>query len=313
MFNNITLIRYDADFATEIERLKVPITFASKEKYMSKISNENLTPTVREVYPRLSYELLGLHYDAPRKQSSIQRYATLDTANNSIVYAGYQASPYNLDFKLNVHARNIEDFAQIVEQILPMFQPDFTPTVDLLTYLKIPKDVRISLRGIDPVITYEGAMADETRDISGVLTFTMEAYFFGPVTSVPIIKKVYSNVYASPIVSTQIFNLSGTGSNGKYSLDDTVYQGFSPNDATAQAHVIRYENGPTFKRLIVDQVVGNFVVNVAVKSITTNANYILASFVDPPKPAFSFVVEPNPLTANANSDFGITFTTLNPW
>lgn len=306
VFNNITLKRMNADFTTEIERIKVPILWAAKEKYVQKITNESETPAVQTVLPRMSFELIGMTYDSTRKQQNMQRFATRNATDNSVVWATYMPSPWNLDFKLSVHTRNMEDLFQIIEQIIPFFQPDYTPTANLVENLRIPKDVKITMRQLDPEFGYEGALGDGTRDITCTMLFTMHAYFFGPVTSEKIITKVITNVYVDQ-TGPILINL-GDG-DGVYPDDDTVYQGNNSNFATASGIVRnKYFWGNT-RQLLVQVTAGTFNVNTAIKSLSGNGHYIMSSFAANNSPVATFTVTPSPLTANADSTFGIDIET----
>lgn len=309
VFNNITIKRMNADFTTEIERIKVPIVWAAKEKYIQKNANESETPAVQTVLPRMSYELTGLTYDPSRKLQNVQRYATLDTTSNSVVWNAYDAAPYNIDFRLNIHTRNLEDLFQIVEQILPYFQPDYTPTANLLDNLRIPKDLKIIMRNVTPEFGFEGALGDGTRDIFCSMIFTMQAFFFGPVLSSKVITKVITNVYVDrpgPILVNM-----GDGE-GVYREDDTVYQGNTSAFATASG-VLRnvYFSGNT-KQLVIDVTEGTFRANSAIKSMSANGSYMMLSKVDALTPAFTFTATPSPLTANADSVFDIHIEPDNP-
>ena len=302
VFDNITVKRMNSGFTAEIERIKVPVNWAAKEKYIQRINNSTETPKVQTVLPRMSFELLGLNYDPDRKQQNMQRYATLNTSNNSVVWASYMAAPYDFDFRLNIHARNIEDMAQIIEQILPYFQPDYTPTVNLVDNLDIPKDVKIILRNIQPNFFFEGELSAGTRDVICALTFTLKGYFFGPVSSDKVITKVIANVY-DDIEYTQVFNL-GNGS-GTFADDDVVYQGNNQNFATASGHLFRQYIGANVQQIWVDNITGSFSRNVVIKSASTNASYILSSFDGNNVPIATFTVTPNPVSANSESNFGI--------
>jgi hypothetical protein len=302
VFNNITVKRMNADFTEEIERLKVPVNWSAKEKYIQKIASTSETPLVQTVLPRMSFELIGLNYDASRKQQNLQRHATLNTSNNSVVWAAYSAAPYTLSFKLNIHTRSIEDLGQIIEQILPYFQPDYTPTANLLENLRMPKDIKIVMRSVDPQFGYEGELAESTRDIAASLLFDLNGYFWGPVTSEKVITKVIVNAYAESS-GPVLINL-GDGS-GVFQHDEMVYQGNSTSFATASGQVVTFYNSNVAKQLLVDVRQGNFTVNTAIKSVDGNVSYMMDSFEVNTFPAITFTVTPSPLTANADSIFGI--------
>jgi hypothetical protein len=61
VFNNITVKRMNADFTEEIERLKVPVNWSAKEKYIQKIASTSETPLVQTVLPRMSFECYPQH------------------------------------------------------------------------------------------------------------------------------------------------------------------------------------------------------------------------------------------------------------
>jgi hypothetical protein len=302
VFSNISVRRMNADRTLENERIKVPIIWAAKEKFIQKNANESETPTVQTVLPRMAFELIGIQYDPTRKQQNLQRHATLNTTDNSVVWATYQPAPYNLDFKLTIRTRYIDDMFQIIEQIIPYFQPDYTPTANLVENLQIPKDIRITLRSADPEFAYEGVLGDETRDVTCTMLFTMQAFFFGPIELGKVITKVIANVYVDR-TGPVLINV-GDGS-GNYPDGDLVYQGNNVNFAEASGIVRNvYFQGNT-KQLLIEMRSGEFSANSAIRSSTGNGHYIMTSFADPNSPVITFTVTPSPLTANADSDFGI--------
>jgi hypothetical protein len=301
LFNNITVMRYNDDFTVEIERLKVPVNWAAKEKYTQKMALESETPMVQVVYPRMSFELLGITYDATRKQANMQRHATL-SSNNSLAWSSYSPAPYNLEFRLNIHARNIEDIAQIIEQILPVFQPDYTPTADLIANLDIPKDIKIILRDITPQFGFEGQLGADTRDVAASMTFTMQAFFFGPVALKPLITKVIARVYPEDYEPT-LFALGNGG--GTYIDNDIVYQGNSYTYATATGIVRDFYNQGNTRQLLINVVRGTFRTNIEIMSTSTNASYNLVAFGDNVSPSSVINVTPIPVNVDPRDPFGI--------
>jgi hypothetical protein len=102
--------------------------------------------------------------------------------------------PYNLDIQLYAMAKQSDDALQIVEQILPFFQPDYTLTVNDMADMGIKRDVPIVLNSIDYEDNYQGDFA-ERRAIMYTLSFTAKFYLYGPVTASSVIKKVQVDQY----------------------------------------------------------------------------------------------------------------------
>ena len=104
--------------------------------------------------------------------------------------------PYNLDFTLFVMAKNSDDALQIVEQILPYFQPDYTVTINDMSDMGIKRDVPIVLGSVSYEDNYQGNF-EERRAIIYTLTFTAKFYLYAPVTSDKVIKTVQVDQYTN--------------------------------------------------------------------------------------------------------------------
>ena len=88
--------------------------------------------------------------------------------------------------------KNADDDAQIIEQILPFFRPEFTTQVNLIPEMKIVVDTPIVLNGVTIEDTYEGDF-DTRRALIYNLTFSVKSYLYGPVTNSGIIKRAITN------------------------------------------------------------------------------------------------------------------------
>ena len=53
--------------------------------------------------------------------------------------------PYNLNFELAIMAKNQDDGLQILEQILPFFQPSFNITLNLVPTMDEKRDYPVTL------------------------------------------------------------------------------------------------------------------------------------------------------------------------
>ena len=194
MFNSITIERRD-DAGNIVQVLKVPISYASKQKALARIQQRpNVDDmNVQVIVPRMSFEMTTLNYDFNRKISPLQQNRSI----NSTAYtldAQYAPTPYNINVQLYVYAKNQDDGLQIIEQILPYFNPDYNLTVKAIPQLGIKNDLPIILDGISFEDSYEGGFEDQ-RTIVWTLSFTMKLNFYGPVNKQGIIRKVISSTY----------------------------------------------------------------------------------------------------------------------
>lgn len=323
LFNEITLVRYNKAGTLELERLLVPIIYAQKEKFYARIKQDpDLLKSIQVSLPRISFEIVGLEYDATRKQNSMLRNVNEATATNTTTKTQYVGVPYNYEFSMSIYVRNIEDGWQIVEQILPIFNPNYTLTLDLISTMGIKKDVPVILNSVGYTVDYTGPHdQDDTRVVIFDLLFTVKAFLFGPISDTKIINKANTNIYGSysigsasgggGILGNEIYvlNLMSNGFS-TYKPGELVYTGASLEFAEAKAIVVEHDT--TNKKLYVRDVYGNksgsgaFLANNEIIGIETGATHnVSSSYVSNIKLVIG-TVTPDPANANVNSDFGFT-------
>lgn len=187
LFNNITLKSTDPSSGEILEETKVPLAYGPKQKFLVRLT-DNSTSKVAITLPRLYFEMTGIEYDPTRKTSPIQKYKTIVDDNGNEVKVQYVPVPYNISFELGVIAKSQDDALQIVEQILPYFQPSFSVTLNMIPDMNEKKDVAIVLNNISSEDEWDDSFMDR-RYIAYTLNFTMKSYLYGPYSTTDIIKK----------------------------------------------------------------------------------------------------------------------------
>ena len=187
LFNNIELRR-----STEV--MKVPLAYGPKQKFLARLDQvpDPTNKRVQITLPRISFEINGIQYDSSRKVSPTQKIKfakDVDENKNA-----YMPVPYNLSFELAIISKNQEDGLQILEQILPFFQPHYNLPVKLVPELDETKDVPVVLNSVDYEDDYENNFQTR-RAIIYTLQFTVKTYLYGPVTDSKTIKKVITDFY----------------------------------------------------------------------------------------------------------------------
>ena len=304
MFNNVMLLRNDKQTGEELERIKVPIVYGPKEKYVTRLEQDpELQKEVAITLPRMSYELIGMNYDAARKQNSLLRQAKGNTETR--VKSQYMGVPYNFEFELSVYAKNIDDCNHIIEQILPYFNPDYTVTINPVPEIGFLKDIPIVLNSVSTSTMYEGNY-DTVRYVQASLAFTVKGYFYGPVSDPKIIRKVITNIFNDPSLQAgYVTRLNVTqGNEGSFNVNDTVYQGDGFDNAKAYGTVLSWNPGNA--KLMLGGVQGQFRVGETVRAVSSNAAYQIASFDATPLKLAQITIEPDPLDAQPTDDFGYT-------
>jgi len=211
MFNGITIERKDSA-GNSIQIQKVPLSYSPKQKFLAKIRQQ---PSVDEtnfsiILPRMGFEMTSLDYDPNRKISPLQQNRTLNSATTSS--SQYAPTPYNINVLLYIYVKNQDDGLQIIEQILPYFNPDYNLTLKAIPELDIKNDLPILLTQIQFEDDYEGDMTTR-RAIIWTLSFTMKLNFYGPVSKQGIINRVVANTFRNVDLTNQLQSISVSGTN----------------------------------------------------------------------------------------------------
>jgi hypothetical protein len=202
-FNNIHIDRKDEN-SDVIQTLKVPLSYAPTQKFLARIKqlpNPDTEVRTEVVLPRMSFEMTSIQYDPSRKIAPTQanRVNNTSTVTQTKQFA---PAPYNMGISLYLYSRNQHDALQIVEQILPYFNPDFNLTLKAVPDLNIKNDLPIILDGINYEDDYENDFMSR-RMIIWTLNFTLKLNFYGPVDRQGIIRTAVANTYSNEELTNQ--------------------------------------------------------------------------------------------------------------
>jgi len=196
LFNNIQIVRKNSSGAI-VQSMKVPLAYGPQQKFLARLNADPaLASKVAVTLPRLGFEMNGITYDPSRKLNRVQKFRKVksSTDDSNKLDSQYMPVPYNIEFTLYAMAKNSDDALQIVEQILPYFQPDYTLTVNDMADMGIKRDVPIILNSVSYEDNYQGDFT-ERRAIIYTMTFTAKFYLYGPVTSSGVIKTIQVDQY----------------------------------------------------------------------------------------------------------------------
>lgn len=198
LFNEV-YIKHEEQDGTDYSFIKVPIAYGPIQKFLARIEQKpDLRKRVSMTLPRMSFEMTSLKYDNSRKVSAMQTFKAIKTTDRTEQIKVFMPVPYNIGFQLSIMTKLNDDMLQIVEQILPAFQPNFTLTINLISSIGEKKDVPITLDGINMEDNYEGNYT-ERRALVYTLNFTAKTYLFGPIADSTdgLIKKVQVDYYTN--------------------------------------------------------------------------------------------------------------------
>ena len=196
IFNNIQIKRKDSS-GNITQSIRVPLAYAPKEKFLARLDAQ---PNLDErefaiTLPRMSFEITGIQYDSSRKLTRVQKFKHVKAGKEGkVLNYNYVPVPYNISYNLYSFTASAEEGLQIIEQILPFFQPDYTVTVNAIPELNIKRDIPIVLNSVNYEDTYSGDFS-QRRAVIYTLGFTAKTYLFGPASTQKVVKEVQSDLY----------------------------------------------------------------------------------------------------------------------
>ena len=194
LFNDIVIARLNTA-GVRIQAIEVPIAYGPKEKWLVRLKQDpNLEQNVGITLPRIGFEIVSLNYAPQRKLASTLQNAHLKNSDLNKLNSQYTPVPYDLNILLSIFVKNADDGAQILEQILPYFRPEFTTNIRLIPEMNVVVDTPVVLQDVSIEDTYEGDF-DTRRALIYNLNFSMKAYIYGPVFSQGVIKRAITNLF----------------------------------------------------------------------------------------------------------------------
>ena len=182
LFNNLTIKATNASDSV-VSVTKVPLAYGPTQKFLARLEQQaDLNRSTAMTLPRMSFEFTGLTYDPSRKVTTTQTFVVKDPNTGEETKKGFMPVPYNMQFELAIMCKLNDDALQIVEQILPYFQPAYNLTVELVEGIKEKRDVPVVLENITMQDDYDGDFK-ERRVLLYTLRFTAKTYMYGPVSS----------------------------------------------------------------------------------------------------------------------------------
>lgn len=202
LFNGIYIDRRN-ESGEVVQTLKVPLAYAPRQKFIARIQAQpnSFEQSFQTFLPRMSFEMLGIEYDPSRRVSLVQQNRAVNNTTTTL-NAQYAPTPYNISMNLYLYAKNQDDGLQVIEQILPYFNPDYNLTLNAIPALGIKNDLPVLLNSISYEDDYEGSFT-QRRAIIWTLSFTLKLNFFGPINKQGIIRSSTVSTFSNEALTDQ--------------------------------------------------------------------------------------------------------------
>lgn len=179
MFDGMSVQRLNAN-NNVVQTIAVPISYGPKEKFLARLSADPaLNRPIAVQLPAMSFEIVNMQYDGSRRLQHTNKLVAQGSVPATLT-STYTPVPWNLNFNLYIFIRNADDGAQLLEQILPFFGPEWTNKVNVIPSMNLVMDIPTVLTGVNTEDVYEGGF-DIRRSLIYTLSFVVKGYFYGPV------------------------------------------------------------------------------------------------------------------------------------
>ena len=189
LFNNLKVVRKDGS-GNVLNQIKVPLAYGPKQKFLSRIDATTGSDASMAIkLPRVAFEITNLAIDSTQKLQKrnkvVENHATDSNKKKTLNHI----VAYDIGMSLYILAKNQDDGLQIMEQILPYFQPEYTVTITPVDGFTYKQDVPIVLQSVAIQDDYEGDYITR-RALIYQLDFNMKMKYFGPTKDQGIIKEI---------------------------------------------------------------------------------------------------------------------------
>ena len=199
IFNDIIVQTKDANDSV-VKRFKVPLAYAPKEKFIVRLTQQPdlMDKQFSTILPRMGFEISNIEYDPSRKLNKMSktRMPKVDgntSAQTNKMIFNYNPVPYNITYQLFIFTASAENGLQILEQIVPYFQPDYTVTINMIPKMNLKRDVPIVIGNINYEDNYDGDF-NTRRAVIYTINFTAKTYLYGPTTDAGVVRKVQTDL-----------------------------------------------------------------------------------------------------------------------
>lgn len=190
LFNNLSIVRKDGSGGI-LSQQKVPLAYGPKQKFLARLDQDTGSDATMAIkLPRMAFEITSLSQDSSSKLGKLNKIVENNTSDVTKKKTIDFFTNYDIGISLYIMAKNQDDGLQIMEQILPYFQPEYTVTIKPVDGFDLKQDVPITLTTATITDDYE-ADFQSRRVLIYQLDFNMKMRFYGPTnTNANIIREV---------------------------------------------------------------------------------------------------------------------------
>jgi len=187
-FTDLSIIRKATD-GSETKTINVETIIANKQKFYKRINKKD--QSVRLVLPAISIWNENITYNVDRQKNPFFGSKAFSKESDGIMKYMRSPSPVTMEMTVRMATVYYSDMMQIIETILPEYQPKVTKRVNLIPGLDCGIDMAIVFTGLSQNFDLEmDESPDSLRMLEADLSFEVHTYMFPPIEEKYIAKNI---------------------------------------------------------------------------------------------------------------------------
>ncbi len=178
IFNDMEVVKKDSN-GKILQKIKVPLGYAPRSKVLARLNEQTTGPNIALKLPRMSFEISSMEYDANARVSKHKNYKKVIVGDTLQLNKLGAPAVWKVGFELNILAKTQDEGLQLIEQILPMFQPEYTVTIKDIPTMDITTDTPIVLESVTLNDDYEGDLVTRRAIVYTLVFGTRIRYYRG--------------------------------------------------------------------------------------------------------------------------------------
>jgi len=227
LFNDINIVRKDGNGGI-LSQQKVPLAYGPKQKFLARLDQETGFDAPMAIkLPRMAFEITSLTQDVAQRGQKLNKIVEQHGSDATKKKSIKHYTSYDIGMSLYIMAKNQDDGLQIMEQILPYFQPEYTVSIKPVDGFDFKQDVPIVLTGVNIQDDYEADFLTR-RVLIYQLDFTMKMKFYGPTADQGIIREInldfekYGSLNDVNIFEEVNITIGSTDTEDNYTVTTTI-------------------------------------------------------------------------------------------
>jgi len=194
VFDRVEINRYNAD-GTIRKKIRVPLTIHFSKNFADFILNTQDRPESKHTTPIMGLRMGGLERNTQGTTSRTFTREIYDVESKQIIQ-DMRPSPWIQTYTLTSYTELIHDHFQIMEQIIPYFNPVFNTAIKEFEFSNLKRDVIVELVSVAPQYNDE---VDREKARSYVCDYTFKVKFdmYVPFYIGVLIEQINNRISAS--------------------------------------------------------------------------------------------------------------------